>query len=374
MSLSLGLSGCGQEDEPTPTPDVESGNAGGGVPAPGTWQPASNPDFNDERKIVNQVTFAFGRGDFAALEEMATGFRDTRARHRDFGFKIESFYDYFWDYSSWNRENPEEMSPEVVQKLKAWSDAYPESPTPHIALAGFYVSWAWDARGSGWARDVTEESWQLFFERLQTAYEILQAGPEAIRDDPSTWAVLQDVALGLGAERAQAEDIFAEGLASDPGYWHIYHGMAYHLLPRWHGENHRQWHDWLVQAVDRSGLPQDEQDMIHAMVSMRMIAFAYDDSDEPDPFLVSRVDWERLKRGGELLLTHYPDSTRLPSYFFKVAAIRGDVDAIRTALKKMNLRYDRGLWSGRDDSEFFAWIDRLRGDFPELQPLLGKAN
>ncbi|MGF1450047.1 MAG: DUF4034 domain-containing protein [Opitutales bacterium] len=367
----LSLPGCGDDTSSQPETGVSESANKAPEPTPGVWRKATNEDFAESQHIYNRVIFPFWKSDFETLEQMAAEMRETDARNRNSSWQIDAFYDAFWDYSSWNSQDPEVWSPQMETLLQEWRKAHPDSVTPHIALAGFYVGWAWDARGGGWARDVTEEGWRLFHQRLEQAYEVLQTGPEALRDDPATWAVVLMISRGLGAPPAQAREVFAEAQATNPGYWPNYHRMAIYLLPRWHGEHHREWHEWLTQAVAASGLPAEEQDQIYAMVTLRVIHFAYDDDDEPNPFLASRVDWERLERGSEWLLAQYPDSTRLPNYFLKAAAQRGAEEAIRRTLERMQWQYDRWVWSGRDDSEFFELLESLRERFPDLAPLLG---
>ncbi len=98
------------------------------------------------------------------------------------------------------------------------------------------TEWAWDARGSGWASQVTPEGARLFEQRLQEAGRELN---EAVRLNPSGWtahARLITVARGLGWPRKDMEEHFQRAVKLRPRDPYAYELKLEYLKPRWHGE------------------------------------------------------------------------------------------------------------------------------------------
>jgi hypothetical protein len=68
----------------------------------------------------------------------------------------------------------EEWIPDVVR-------AEPHSTLPLLIRGARAVSWAWEARGSGWGEKVTEQQWEVWFRRLDLAQNCLD---EVVTRDP----------------------------------------------------------------------------------------------------------------------------------------------------------------------------------------------
>src|SRR5450432_1637846 len=76
---------------------------------------------------------------------------DLRAQKLEFyhGFsQLSIVYGYLWGFSN---DIDDSQWEDFIAKLQSWADAYPQSPAPRIALGDCYVTWAWKARGSGYA-------------------------------------------------------------------------------------------------------------------------------------------------------------------------------------------------------------------------------
>lgn len=92
---------------------------------------------------------------FDDLEKAAREARTGKARLRAGVWKLYKFYDAV--ETPYKRHNATEAEwSAYFATFKDWISAYPESPTPRIALAEGYVSYAWAARGNGYADTVSE--------------------------------------------------------------------------------------------------------------------------------------------------------------------------------------------------------------------------
>jgi hypothetical protein len=100
----------------------------------------------------------------------------------------------------------------------------------------FYVKYAWDARSAKWAKDVTEEQWKLFAERLQKAEKALT---RAWRLDPKNGdaaATMLTVELGQGKGRSTMEKWYRRAMRADPNNYTAASRKLYYLEPKWHGD------------------------------------------------------------------------------------------------------------------------------------------
>jgi hypothetical protein len=80
------------------------------------------------------------------------------------------------------------MPEEHIAELKAWIVARPQSITARVALAKAYTSYAWLARGNGYADSVTPERRQRFKERIAEAQKVLDDSANITPMDPEWFA------------------------------------------------------------------------------------------------------------------------------------------------------------------------------------------
>lgn len=76
-------------------------------------------------------------------------------------------------------------------------------------------------------------------------------------------------------------------------------------------------------------------------------------------FATPGSDWERVKRGLEILRERRPHSTMLPCRTLKLGAIAEDWDHVRSTLIEMNYQYDPRQWRRSWSAEFFDLLLRL---------------
>jgi tetratricopeptide (TPR) repeat protein len=122
-----------------------------------------------------------------------------------------------------------------INLLEEWTKRKPNSLTAKVALASTYVSFGWNARGAGFANTVSERNWELFYNRLDHAQDILMS----IRSQqlcPFWYSVMQTIALAQGWDRETYEQLFAHAVQYEPTWYEYYKNKVFYLLPRWHGQ------------------------------------------------------------------------------------------------------------------------------------------
>ncbi len=102
-------------------------------------------------------------------------------------------------------------------------------PTRLVVKGEFYIKWAWEARGSGWAHTVTPEGLRAFDERLDIAREALERSSHG-----RVARLMLTVELGHPRGRASMEAWFERALDYQPEFDVCWQKLEW-LNPKWHG-------------------------------------------------------------------------------------------------------------------------------------------
>jgi hypothetical protein len=97
------------------------------------------------------------------------------------------------------------------------------------------VSYAWDARGGGYANTVTEDGWRSFRERLGKARAALTEACDADPKNSHAAAVMITCCMGESADRDEMEKWFKRAMAANPGNYNACNRKMLFLEPKWGG-------------------------------------------------------------------------------------------------------------------------------------------
>ncbi len=285
-------------------------------------------------------------GDFAKLEAIATALRGTRLGFYN-GWPLLRVF-----YGNLEFATPDDaVWAKYIRMFSAWQAAYPESPTPRVALATLYKDYAWQARGAGWADSVAPDAWRLFEERLTRADAVL-AGARPLRAQDAEASLCQMiVAKGLGQPRATMEEAFARGIAIDPDYTPLYTAKAEYLLPRWHGAP-GDWESYAKEAADMRG--GGDGDILYMFI-VRSVAY----TEGADLFKDRLLSYPRMRLGFIASRARYPSNAwELNSYCY-FASIAGDRQTAAELFRQIGDRYEPEVWGTA--KEFDSWRSRIAG-------------
>lgn len=194
---------------------------------------------------------------------------------------------------------PDALSPsgwsDRLHELELWVTARPKSAAARVALADFYIDYAWDARGTGWSSSVSNTQRALFKDRLYLSSKQLQEALALGAPSPEWFRVAQVNMLGAGNRHDQKlyDAITNSGIRLYPNYAPLYLNKVYYLQPRWHGKG-QEWVDFAGRQADSIGGAKG--DMLYAQM-VQSVESLYSDIYKEAPNL-SR---ERVKRGTDLL-------------------------------------------------------------------------
>lgn len=281
-------------------------------------------------------------GQFDQLEKLTGELRTQKLEFYNGYSQLSVFDGYLVGFSSSTEDCKWE---EYVEKLKAWSDAYPKSSTPLIALGNTYKNWAWKARGSGWASEVTDQGGRLFKERLYKARENLEAADKLAVKDPELYNAMILIAIGQGWPKDKMDAAFQKGVKLEPNYLKLYESKAYFLLPRWYGKP-GEWEAFAEEAANARG--GNDDDILYMSIARSQACF-----DREDFFKNTSISYKRMQRGFETSLKRYPNYTWEMNSYCYFACIADDRKTAEKLFRKINGQWEKDIWW--NENNFKQW-------------------
>jgi len=208
-------------------------------------------------------------------------------------------------------------------------------------LADTLTSYAWKARGSGYANTVTKAGWKLFGDRLIESVQVLTDAKSLKENCPRWWSVMLTAGLGLGFEKTQYNALFAEAIKSNPGYTGYYCQMAYYLLPRWHGDP-QDTAKFLQTAADQIG--GEDGDLLYARVAWHLQGI------EGNIFDDRGVSWDRAEKGFQVMQKRFPDSLYVRNGRAYIAVMGCPKTLLPQRLvNELDGKIDLGAWTSKEN-------------------------
>jgi Domain of unknown function (DUF4034) len=271
-------------------------------------------DTEIRNRMVNQVTSALlDSGDYDSLDYAAEYFSSnpkwqTLPKSRFLGqlFVIE--------------EDEKTTDKDLLQckaQIEKWIANKPESKAASLMLAEFWISYAWHARGGGWAQEVSQEGWRKFGERIHESHVALDKAP---KDIPVWYSLRLIVARAESEERDETERLFNEGLKRFPWHEGLLSEFLVYLLPRWHGEP-GDWQAFTKRVGQELG----------PVAYLEVIAIAARHENLLHVLPDKSIDWDLLKKGFESRIVDDLGNITLPQLYAAYAWVRKDKAAAKHA-------------------------------------------
>jgi len=273
-------------------------------------------------------------GQYDSLDAIARELRQHRTRWPNGNWKLRTFYGFGFEEPA--VASSESQWKTLLDELRGWSKARPNSATARVALGTALLGYAWHARGSGWAREVSDDGYRLFHRRLGEADSVLRTSRHLAERCPGMEATLLRVALGQGWKRPVYDSLFNAAIQAEPTYDAYYELKAYRLLPRWFGRP-GEWERYADQVANHIGGP--EGDAVYARLVWYLTEFHRNIFKETD------ASWERTSRGYRHLLRRYPHSLELQSQYGLLAVYAESPAQARLMFERIGSRVDPEIWS-----------------------------
>lgn len=208
--------------------------------------------------------------------------------------------------------------------FQEWVKTRPDSATAKIALADVIQSYAWKARGGGYADSVSEEGWKGFEQRLDQAQKVL----DKVTDRPPDWySIAQTNGLGQIWDRKRYDALVDECQKKYPNYDKVIFEKFHWLQPRWHGQKGEAEKYLEAEAAKRS---KTEGDMLYARTAVE------EDRQIGSILYETKLKWPRIKDGFIALRKAFPNDLVLRGQMTILALQATDKAAAATSFDDMN--------------------------------------
>lgn len=287
---------------------------------------------------------------FDRLDAMADDLRATKARFKWGKWKLRRFYDALIFVQ-------EDLSMEQkLQLYEKWSTARPGSITARVAAGYLLVNSAENARGTGYAKDVSDENMKLYEERLAKARVVLEEAEKLPAKCPTLYNVMLRVAHGQGWGRQEYEDLFKKAVALEPLYTDFYESKAYYLLPQWYGSAG----EWEKFAEESAEATKDSEGMGLYRRILVDISPVYGENGV-NLFKETKASWPKMRQGFIDVDKKYPDSLILLNSFAWYACIAGDKETAKAVFSRIGDRYAPVLWKNKIQySRWRSWANETK--------------
>ena len=273
--------------------------------------------------------------DFPKLECIADTIGSKKMRFAGGFWQLHSFYS---GTSRLQGHATEEEWKELQTHLDKWVAEKPHSITASIALAKFYVSYAWAARGNGMSDSVTNGGWKLFAQRIEKSKNILEQASALPGKSPEWYVTMQNVALAQGWDATQQGDLLKQAIAVAPDYYYIYTGHVEHLLSKWSGEDGSA--SGFAQTI-ADNVGGDKGDVLYFQIAGAIVCPCQEDEFQ-------RMSWPRVQKGYALLEKQYGPSLSNLNLLALMATKNRDSVVADAAFKRIGDNWDKAAWSNQD--------------------------
>lgn len=189
--------------------------------------------------IMTPPTFLNSRavgGEFDELETIANYERTSHMRFVGGGSPILQFYEVLARFNHPDGSCPLESYYTFDAKreaLERWLAAKPESPTPKIALARFWLEYAWAGRGCDWSTETTDAQFQAFHSRLHRVVDVLRdVDPDV---DPEVYLIEMRAVAIDEHPRERLNFLYEKATLAFPDEREYAKERYFFLQPRWYG-------------------------------------------------------------------------------------------------------------------------------------------
>lgn len=277
---------------------------------------AAAADELAERKAIDRAAQPFyHQKDFQSLEAMAEDLRISKARTSSGVWKLTVFYatlqwfnseDFVASYpngSNW-------------QRLEGWIAAAPTAPTPYILKAFALKSLAMVSGRKIAEGGLPHSGWRPDAVYLKEARKVLDdAKPFAARD-PHYYAVLIDLMRASGADLQDILVVHAEAMSREPLYYQTHFVVFEHLLIAT-SNSHPMASTFANTVYQATAAAEGEA------VYARLYWMAFQRVYGPAIFELGPIDWDRMRKGLELVVKSYPTGWNA-QYSALFACLKGD--------------------------------------------------
>jgi hypothetical protein len=297
------------------------------------WSGAATAQFDSPRplqRVSDEYLALLMKGSYDELERAANEAHKNTSMTSDGQPRLSALYDCVGCADRLT----DELWKLRRKRLQEWRAHYPASVSAKIALASFSIQYAWFARGFGYANTVSQESWALFKDRIETARKELEGLDEATKRDPGWYAAMLDVALAQGWPSERFDALYEEAVQKHPTFLPIHFTAASYYSPKWHGSMEK-----LRSVVEHA------VEITRPQLGETLYARLNWSASTNEMFENGQADWPRMKAGFERMIKDFPDPWNVNNYA-KFACLAGDPRTVNRLAATIGDKPIAAAWFG----------------------------
>ncbi|UVO54834.1 hypothetical protein [Sphingomonas sp. SUN039] len=268
-------------------------------------------ELGTRKAILDATGQAATARDFARLSALETDYATHRVRTPSGTWKLALFHAQL-RYAAKGKQIEGSCDNDAARFLADWRAATPDAPGPSIVGAAVLVDRAWCLRGSGTAAQVDPAAWPKVAAAVAEAHALLAANKRVASADPEYYAVMAEIYLLQGRDKAAFRRMLDEATAREPAYWPLYFNAFQYYQPQWFGSYAE------VDALARFAAERSS-----AVEGTGGYARFYWHLDQCNCLRRSEIDWPTMKTAMADVAVRYPDDWNFAN-FAKIACRMGD--------------------------------------------------
>jgi rhomboid protease GluP len=229
----------------------------------------------------------------------------------------------------------------TLSLLAKWRRQFPLSDGPDLIEAVLFRSWAWQARGHGYAKEVSPQAWAEYAQRIEMADAALSDAADKSRRSPAYYPLAISLGVDQSKNRKDLQRLVDNSLEDFPDYYPPHRAMVRALLPKWGGSYVKI--DDYVEHV-QSKVPVARQREMYARLYSTLAALSEEDVDL---FIETIAKWPKVKEGYQDMLDRYPDSDWLRNLYAGMACRARDAETYDALLSELGDRVLPEAWTGK---------------------------
>jgi len=263
-------------------------------------------ELETREEIKNNVRALFTAKDYNSLNNVGYSYLKDKSRTSSGLWKLSLYYVGLSGIPNSKVTDPHYWK-NLKEQVQTWSDFDRKASFPHMIYVNMLISEAWMYRGSGWAREVREEDWKPFREKIEEARLYLEEHSQLKSQDPRWYENMLTIAKAQNWNVSNFYKLLDEALDAHPQFYEIYFRAINYLQPRWHGSV-EEIEEFANYAINKSR--KYEGNGMYA----RIYWYVSQEEYGHQLFTKSKVRWEQMKLGIDDVIDKYPDQWNINNF------------------------------------------------------------
>jgi hypothetical protein len=225
--------------------------------------------------------------------------------------------------------------------LAKWRRQFPLSDGPDLIEALLFQSWAWQARGHGYAKEVSPQAWAEYAQRIEMADAALTDAADKSQRSPAYYPLAISLGVDQSKNRQDLQRLADNSLEEFPDYYPPHRAMIRAYLPKW-GGSYVEIDDYVEHV--QAKVPAERQREMYARLYTTLASLS---EEEVDLFVETIANWPKVKEGYEDMLDRYPHSDWLRNLYAGMACRARDAETYRALMSELENRLLPAAWVGK---------------------------